>query len=142
MRNEATTSMPARATPAADQTRRPGLNAAIPPTAMARSPQPQNQSDAADAGDRELNKPNGKAERRKYIPPIPSPNKPQAMETIAHGFFGSVFVSPSAESWRCQFRPSTQPPPAPAINQRSRCSHGESPHHFRDPRSNKKRPGP
>src|SRR4030095_5209934 len=124
--------------PPAVQSRRFGLSAATIAIPAPSTPHPHSQSAAAEAGDRELNNPRGRHERRKYEAPVPSQNTPQIMDANAHRFVGVNFAVSLDEALRA----SNHPPPTPAISQKMKCSHGNVPPHLLDPKSNKKCAGP
>src|SRR6185369_17838291 len=117
-RYDVTITITARAMPASAHSFRVGLKHATSAIAVASTPHPQSQSAAAEAGDKELNSPSGSFDRRKNAVPMTDPRMAHMIEVAAQRFPGLSFAS--------LLTASAYPPPAPAINHRTRCSQGRS----------------
>src|SRR5215468_1440987 len=72
-----------------------GFVTAIAAILTASTPQPHNQSAAAEIGESVLNNPSGSFQRTKYADPITTANRTQAIETLAQTF---AFLSWSART--------------------------------------------
>src|SRR5215471_7889473 len=82
----------------------------------ASTPQPHNQSAAAEIGDSVLNKPSGNFQRTKYADPMTTPNRTHAIETVAQTLRFLRTSASVAASQRINFDPRIQPLPDPAIS--------------------------